>query len=248
MRQQFSRYNSRKARQRRFGSGAYHADAVHFDAVDSLDIASLTCTSNEFYSFSFWLTLGVTRNQIYVADFEGNAWPSFDLTSGASPFSGITFGESSGADNFYCWVDQNVGAGWYHILGSFDAPGTFKCYINDIDKPLQDVLHAENAFDVLSNGFPFKLNNGTLCDLADVWIAPGVSLLVDGDIPEVTRRKFISAAGKPVDLGADGSTPTGTAPAIFFSGDAAAFVTNRGTGGAFTLTGSLTDADSSPSD
>jgi hypothetical protein len=51
-----------------------------------------------------------------------------------------------------------------------------------------------------------------------------------------------------VNLGSDCSTPTGTGPAVCFSGNASTFGTNKGTGGAFTTTGTLTDADTSPSD
>ena len=55
------------------------------------------------------------------------------------------------------------------------------------------------------------------------------------------RRKLISSAGCPVDLGATGSLVTGAAPAAFFSvtgaGTADSFAVNRGTGGAFTLSG-----------
>ncbi len=82
-----------------------------------------------------------------------------------------------------------------------------------------------------------------LGDMADVWVAPGVSLLDGaGLIPEATRRLFISATGKPVD-------PSGfPASAMLFSGNAASFGTNQGTGGAFTTTGTLTNSSSSPSD
>ena len=69
---------------------------------------------------------------------------------------------------------------------------------------------------------------------------------------EANRRKFVSATGKPVDVGTDGSTPTGSAPEIYLSvrpGDAAAdFVTNRGTGNNFTQNGTLTLSGTSPSD
>ena len=111
-----------------------------------------------------------------------------------------------------------------------------------------------------TNGVPFYIgtdtfgqggdgsNNFVGMSMADLWIAPGVSLLDNnGYIPEATRRKFISANGKPVDLGSDCSAPTGTAPAVCFSGDATTFGTNKGTGGTFTLTGTLTDASTSPS-
>ncbi len=58
-------------------------------------------------------------------------------------------------------------------------------------------------------------------------------------------EKFIKR-GNPVDLGNDGSIPTGTAPAIFFSGDASSFPVNRGTGGLFDIIGTLTNATTHP--
>jgi hypothetical protein len=57
---------------------------------------------------------------------------------------------------------------------------------------------------------------------------------------EANRRKFINAAGDPVDLGSDGSTPTSTAPIVYQNGDFTNFETNQGTGGNFTVTGALT--------
>jgi len=65
---------------------------------------------------------------------------------------------------------------------------------------------------------------------------------------EANRRKFIDAIGKPVDLGVDGSTPTGTAPLIFLSGTTIDWHTNKGSGGGFTEVGALTTATTSPSD
>ena len=60
---------------------------------------------------------------------------------------------------------------------------------------------------------------------------------------ESNRRKFIDSAGKPVDLGADGSTPTGSSPLIYLSlreGEGAEqFAVNRGTGIDFTVRGSV---------
>jgi len=55
---------------------------------------------------------------------------------------------------------------------------------------------------------------------------------------EANRRKFISANGNRVYLGADGSTPTGTQPLVYCSdGDAS---DNLGSGGNFTAQGSPT--------
>ena len=58
---------------------------------------------------------------------------------------------------------------------------------------------------------------------------------------EANRLKFRDAFGNPVSLGTDGSTPTGTAPAIYMRFDPASQGTNSGTGGAFTKTGTIND-------
>lgn len=85
-------------------------------------------------------------------------------------------------------------------------------------------------------------------DMAEFWLS---MTRLDFSV-EANRRKFYSATGKPVDVGSDGSTPTGSAPEVYLSvrpGDAAAdFVTNRGSGNNFTQNGTLTIASTSPSD
>lgn len=62
----------------------------------------------------------------------------------------------------------------------------------------------------------------------------------------VNLRKFRLPSGRPADLGDDGARPTGSAPIVYLSrrpGEAAsAFFVNRGTGGDFTLTGTVDDA------
>ncbi len=65
---------------------------------------------------------------------------------------------------------------------------------------------------------------------------------------EANRRKFVSAGGKPVDMGADGSDPTGNVPLVFLSGATVSWHTNKGDGGGMTENGALTDCASSPSD
>ena len=66
------------------------------------------------------------------------------------------------------------------------------------------------------------------------------------------ETKFRSGAGKPISLGADGSTPTGAQPIIYqriASGGAATdFATNLGSGGNFSITGSLDLSSTNPSD
>ena len=65
------------------------------------------------------------------------------------------------------------------------------------------------------------------------------------------RQKFRTQHHFPANLGAAGATPTGTAPIMYFkasSGTPANFANNLGGGGNFSVTGTLTNASSSPSD
>ena len=80
--------------------------------------------------------------------------------------------------------------------------------------------------------------------LAEYYYAPGQ--YINFNI-ESNRRKFINADGTPVDLGADGSTPTGSRPMLYLSlrdGEAATeFATNRGFGSNFTIKTSISILD-----
>lgn len=88
--------------------------------------------------------------------------------------------------------------------------------------------------------------------LAELWFAPGQYI----EDTEDNRRKFYSASGKPIHLGARGERPTGTPPLIYLhldDGEAPAnFLIDRsGYGNTFTLPGSpaeLHTASTSPSD
>jgi hypothetical protein len=142
---------------------------------------------------------------------------------------------------------------WMNVLGSWDmATLTTHLYVNDV-LDMNNVFTADANLDYTGGdcsvgGDPNGSNKMNGC-LADLYFAPGQYL--DFSVT-ANRRLFISATGKPVHLGTSGAIPTGTAPIVFLSikkGEAAAnFALNRGTGGDFTITGSLDTGSSSPSD
>jgi len=81
-------------------------------------------------------------------------------------------------------------------------------------------------------------------DIADFWFDT-----VYFDLTQSSNiKKFRNDDGKPVSLGTTGQLPTGSSPAIFFTGNKDEFVTNQGYGGAFTELGTIEDATTSPSD
>lgn len=144
------------------------------------------------------------------------------------------------------------GMGWKHILAAWDlGTGVGQIYISDTsdrnasptltnDTLLYTNTATQNIGSRNSGGGGFKM----FAEIADYYLNTATTLDLSNS---ANRRKFITAGLKPVDLGSDGSTPTGSAPIIFFSGATASWNTNKGSGGGFTLTGTLTDASDSPS-
>jgi hypothetical protein len=147
-----------------------------------------------------------------------------------------------------------AGSSWRNFLASWDMADTAKRHIYlDDSSDLNITTYTNDVLDYTcadwavgaNPGANFKFNG----PLAEIYFAPGQYL--DFSV-EANRRKFISSSGKPVNLGSDGSKPAGIAPIVYQhldDGEAVAnFATNRGTGGDFSITGTLTTADSSPSD
>ena len=150
-----------------------------------------------------------------------------------------------------------VGTAWRHILISWDLssgggspPNNCHFYLDDVygitvnnfTNTNIDYTTADFSVGATCQGtFPFS---GAL---AEIYFFQGEYL--DFSIT-ANRRKFITAGLLPEDLGADGSTPTGSAPTIYLSvpvkGPAYQFSSNLGSGGSFTIFGSLDNASTAP--
>lgn len=252
------------------GSGPppYQTGAVAFDGMTSLLNAALASTDNEFICFSYWLNIqnegspsddpmvfNIDPVNLYTASWVLEGPPNLGTTfQVAADFTGTYIQTNTNSD-----VTPVPDATWTHFCGSAQTNLPAGQKLIQVLMNGADVTGLVNdgadAFNCLSNGRPFyigtDLAGSTLTGyLADLWVAPGQSLLAAGAISPATLAKFYSG-GKPVNLGADGSTPTGTAPAVFCrrapAAAASTFATNLGTGGSFTTIGALTIAPSSPS-
>ena len=145
-----------------------------------------------------------------------------------------------------------AGATWYHVLASWDlANGLGHLYVNGVSDLDASTL-TDDTIDYTLGTWAFgaepTVNKFNGC-AAEVWFA--MNVYTDFSIPYY-RAKWASVGNKPVYLGTDGSAPNGTAPILYFHlADAEAvanFATNRGTGGDFSITGTLTDGSTTPSD
>jgi len=247
-------------------ASSYHANAVHFDGIARLTINSLTCTDGAFIAMSGWVNCDYTGGNtpiIWMVDPDNNANSSWNLTK-SSHSSSIQMGSSDGLKSFQAVVAGSPSV-WQHHLYAFQTDlgaGLKLCaaYINDVAQSFNApstipfLNDASGSFVTGMNGLPLFFggitgfaNGNFIGDLADPRLMPNVNLVVAGDIPLATRRLFISASGKPVDP-AIATAALGAPGTVLFSGGSVAFPTNQGSGGAFTLTGSLTNASTSPSD
>lgn len=232
---------------------AYTPQAVHFDGLTWLINAALASSDNEFISFSFWFkpSTPAVYTTVFIVDPVNLFLTQALIDDEGNLLIGVFKDDFSQILDLRSTDTPLAVAQWYHILVAIQTslPSKQVIYINDA--PYTIGVNGANtaAFNISSNGLPFWVGSDSYGDnlggdVVDTWIAPGVSLLDGGaDIPLATRRKFISGTGAPVYLGANGELPTGTDPAVFLSassGNAASFATNRGTGGAFTTTGTLT--------
>ncbi len=136
---------------------------------------------------------------------------------------------------------------WVHVMGSFDLTSTSKrfLYSSDVGSNLATITTYTNDtidWTVLDWGVGALADGSTKFQgqVAQVWFAPGVYI----DLSVTNNRSlFYSSTGLPVDLGATGNTPTGTAPLLYLANPTSAFNVNLGTGGDFTIVGTLSEGN-----
>ena len=201
---------------------------------------------------SYWVKPRVIKTH-RILDAVG-AGVRVSVDSGASNTPSIGLENTSGSDLVIAFADGPIPIDkWAHVLMSWD--------VTTADSELFHMV----INDVVQATAPSTLTAGTIDYTHADWTlgsgitAPPVNQL-DGCLSEfyfntaeyldvrdvVERRKFISAQGEPVDLGATGDTPTGTAPAIYLPNAFGTFGTNAGTGGDFTDQGTATACNTIP--
>lgn len=141
-------------------------------------------------------------------------------------------------------------ASWHHLFASWDlAATTGHLYIDGVSD-IALTTFTDDTIDYTRSDF-FCGHSGSKINMALAEVYFNQAEYLNPAIPANLRR-FRSGSGKPAFLGTTGQIPTGTAPIIYFhldDGEAVAnFATNRGTGGNFTITGTLETGSTSPSD
>lgn len=188
---------------------------------------------------SFWFrSVAATGNQ-------------FILTNGGNSKEGVTIYQSTtainislrDASNFILWLSSGPGSfeigTLIHVFASWDL-GANKAdiYINGVNKTGTPAITNSNIDYTAVN---WKVGDRTNAanfqfkgDLGQLWFD---TKYVD---PSTDLNKFYNNGS--VELGSDGSTPTGTSPKIFLNNSFSTWQNNLGTGGNFSVVGSPDDA------
>lgn len=221
-----------------------------------LYIASPACTDNGLMCGSFFFRCAYHQGTIFAADSDGGTSFASYMQVSITP-DRIDVGMIS--HDFASEIDSRASpapaAGdVHHCIFSADttqgANNVMTIVIDDVDVTTS-LYDTNDVFTPVFNAAFFiigadQLNLPTGAgrytgDIWRLWLAPGQKLHEsDGSISPATILKFKKADGTPEDLGTDGSTPTGVAPAFYFDGGSADFGTNKGTGGTFTQVGAFT--------
>tara|TARA_R100000995_G_scaffold22719_1_gene9798 strand:- start:711 stop:1484 length:774 start_codon:yes stop_codon:yes gene_type:complete len=226
--------------------------AVQFDGSTYLERgADLTGnTDNNFFSFSYWYRYDATDNgtggtNIYESD--NNKIKIVHTATGTaveartSPIAFTAVEGHFGTHLFHADTTK-----WHHACGNLDATSNTNTtfFIDDADEKNyaqdggsgHDIDHTQPDHTIgAREGGTHKIE----MSIYELWLAPGQDVRMS---TTSNRRKFINADLTPVSLGSDGSTPTGTAPLIYMTGGPSEFVTNKGTGGNFSVSaGALID-------
>lgn len=139
------------------------------------------------------------------------------------------------------------GGAWHHVAATWSTNADVDC------KVYVDGVEGTTIVTRIANGNPIAYDwtthrignsSGSMnCDISEFWYAPKQRIDLAANI-----TKFRSAGGAPVDLGADGSTPTGAKPTLYIKDPFTSLVNlGSGSGGDFTVTaGTLTAGSAIP--
>jgi hypothetical protein len=232
--------------------------APNYDAMAALTVDNQSVPDSYYFTASFYFRLGdafvADQNLVMLGDSSNNQFSTIELIQvGGQGRLEYFATDSTGARYVeFDFLETPITFGvYYHIFMSVDTsqPAGSKicnCLING---------HAQTNSGLGYDGdIPFKMSfNGGDFGLPDQssLISPGANLILDfqhvwialGQYVDPSNiGSFINPDNTPVNLGPDGSLPTGTPPTYFFQGNAASFPINLGSGEWPHVIGTLTDA------
>jgi hypothetical protein len=226
-----------------------------------VDYQSVPDSAVATVSFFFRTDNATAQYLMLLGDSSGNDFNAIELidagTVNGAPVARIEMFFTNSTGSPYCefdFVETPVVANQYvHVFMSVDLNHPAGSKIGNLVVNGQVQTQNIPASSDGSPAFMMGLNNAQfglpqttdtlpfsgkayILDFQEVWV--GLGQYVDPS----NVGLFRAPDGTPMDLGPDGSTPTGTAPTYYFKGNAASFPNNLGSGEQPHILGFLTDA------
>jgi hypothetical protein len=232
----------------RFQQAGYAANATHFNAAEPAYLSRATALSGVVDSkrclLSFWIKMtaddATDRRILY------DKFGYFQLTRTSANKVRLVLLSPEVVDilDVSSTAATITIGGWHHVAIAIDTSDSSKCVVAiDGGVGTSVALSSDVAAKFTQGNWRISWPStsvGISADVAEFFFAPDQWL--DLSVAANVAKFRDSATGKPVSLGADGSLPTGTAPAVYLKNPYSSFGTNSGTGGDFTVNGTLTEA------
>lgn len=233
--------------------------AVEFDQGDYVKLASPGFSDGKEFTLSIWFRAHTLPSlPVFITEIANSRYTQAGMHVywNNSPTFQI---RGRGSDNNYklraAYSDSSLITvnTWHHLACSFDLTSTSKRHIywDGVDRT------SDFSFNDYTNAnFDFTRNEMTVGH--SVTTSQISTDGFDGEIGDyyfdtnyldlsTNISKFIDGSGNPVDLGSDGSTPSGSQPEVYLSGDTSTWgVNNFGSLGDFTTVGTLGDSANEP--
>lgn len=226
----------------------YAAVAATFDGANDYMLrgGGLTgAADSKVLTVSFWAKFnedGSDYQTIFVGNYPGGGTPGVGIFIYrlASQRIYVECYNAAGTQIFkalsHASVPFDVASGWRHFMCSVNlATAAQHIYVDGANHLVTDTLTDDTIDYTQTQWCIGAVDDGTFktdCCLSELYI----NIAEYVDLSDAGNRARFYNAGEPVDLGSDGSFPTGTAPTIYMKAWTGA---NAGSGGNFAITGSL---------
>lgn len=236
--------SSAMGRRRASSGGAYTANAI-YGSQPSSDFINRSggisgASDNKLLLLSHWVKCDTKSSNGRIINQGGDIYILHKVLTGTQNFQFLIYNTSGIVINCY-WSSTSLSTDtWYHFLFSVDMSDSGKrfLYINDTDytSSITWAIYNNVNFEwsdtsgtISIGGNPGQIYHTFYGCLSEFYMT---NEYLDISV-EANRRKFINDSGAPVDLGSDGSTPTGTQPLLYFNNPASTWYVNKGSGGSF---------------
>jgi len=244
---------------------SFEVGAATFDGGDELQRAApgVFPSDGKEFSFSFWFNLADEDDNVQVLfacrDSSANRFLLQRSPSGGAQDNNLAIVGRNTSNTLILYIESLLNSngqfdsssrstGWNHFLCSGNlATSAFHMYangVNVLDTGATYVVNQNLDFTgIFHVGRIGADSSGFYGEIAEFWLDDS---FIDFS-SSTNREKFRSSGGAAVDVGSDGSTPTGSSPLVYLHLDSGEtgnnFASNAGTGGDLTVTaGALTNA------